>query len=263
MHEKGRVQDRAAVVTGVAGPRGIGYAAARVLGREGANLAIMDISDEVNQRARELNDLGYTVTPYKVDLTKLRDVTSIIQDVAKRFGGIHILVNVAGLAPRGDLEVVKDLVDVTEEEWDRSIDINLKTTYNCVKAVLPIMIAQKYGKIVNTSSVTGTVTGIAGATPYAAAKGGILGLTKSLALETAKYNITVNAVGPGWIHTGSSTEAEILAGKATPMGRPGEPEEVADLILFLASDESRYITGQLVVIDGGNTIQEYKYEMLV
>jgi 3-oxoacyl-[acyl-carrier protein] reductase len=125
-------------------------------------------------------------------------------------------------------------------------------------AVLPFLIKNQYGRIVNVSSVTGPLVSNPGETAYSAAKAGMVGMSRGLAIEVAKYNITVNNVAPGWIGTGSSTDEEKVAGENTPMGRAGTPQEVADLIAFLASDESTYITGQMIVIDGGNTIQDYK-----
>ncbi|HED24124.1 MAG TPA: SDR family oxidoreductase [Firmicutes bacterium] len=258
MSGKGRLSGRVALVTGVAGPEGIGYAVARALGREGAAVVITDVSEEVYERARELKDFNCDIYPYRVDLLKNFELANMVRQILDKFGRIEILVNVAGLAPRGSSEIFKYFVDLTEEEWDWTINVNLKTTFNCIKAVLPAMIETCYGRIVNISSVTGTIVAIEGESPYAAAKAAIAGLTRALALEVAKQGITVNAVAPGWVRTGSTTEEELEAGRATPIGRSAKPGEIADLVLFLSSDESSYITGQLHVIDGGNSIQEYK-----
>jgi 3-oxoacyl-[acyl-carrier protein] reductase len=255
-----RLNGKIALVTGVAGPRGIGYASARRLAEEGAFLAIADISKEVHQRAKELEKVTSQILSFDVDLTRLSDVQRMVGSVVERYGRVDILANIAGLAPRGSAPTVteKHFVDLTEEEWASQIAINLTTTFNCIKAVLPIMINQRYGKIVNMSSVTGTRVAIPGDSAYATAKGGVSGLTKTLALEVGGYGITVNAIAPGWIHTGSSPESEVKAGLSTPMKRPGRPEEVANLVLFLASDESSYLTGHDIIIDGGNILQEYK-----
>ncbi|MCB2104420.1 MAG: SDR family oxidoreductase, partial [Rhodobacteraceae bacterium] len=136
--------------------------------------------------------------------------------------------------------------------------INLTSVFRMTRAVLPGMTARGYGRIVQMSSVTGPVVGIATSSVYASAKAGILGMTRALAIDVGGKGVTVNCIGPGWIRTGSSSEAEITAGRHTPLGRPGTPEEVAHAALFLAAEEASYMTGQLIVVDGGNTIQEYK-----
>jgi 3-oxoacyl-[acyl-carrier protein] reductase len=221
-------------------------------------MGIVAISDDVHVRAKELQSLGYTARPYKLDLTKFEDVKIMTEGLLREQGRIDILVNNAGMAPRArgfDL-YGKLFVDLTEEEWDYQIAVNLKTTFNCIKTVLPTMIRQGYGRIVNISSVTGNIVSSPASTAYSAAKAAVSGLTKALALEVAEYGITVNAVCPGWIDTGRPLNK--VAGLTTPMKRAGRPEEVADLILFLSSHESTYVTGQNVVIDGANSLQEYK-----
>lgn len=259
-----RVKDKVALVTGVAGPKGMGYAIAKTLAREGAVLAVADISDEVYNRAKEMQVSGYKVVPFKVDLTKSKEVNQMVDKVLEQFGRVDILVNVAGIGPRRrtprgpetDISAFKLFVDMTEKEWDSQIAINLKTNFNCTKAVFPGMIKQRYGKIINISSTSGNVATEAGTSAYSAAKAGVAGLTMALALEAAQYGINVNAIAPGWTDTGREIERE--AGKTSPMKRAGTPQEIANLVLFLASDESTYLTGQLIVNDGGNTIQEYK-----
>jgi 3-oxoacyl-[acyl-carrier protein] reductase len=147
---------------------------------------------------------------------------------------------------------------MSERDWDFGIAINLKTQFNVTRTVIGGMIERGYGRIVNVSSVTGPVVANPEESVYCAAKAGVLGLTRGLALDVAKHGITVNAVGPGWIDTGSTTEGERAGADNTPFGRAASPAEVGKLICFLGSDDASYITGQLVVIDGGNTIQEYK-----
>ena len=147
---------------------------------------------------------------------------------------------------------------MTESQWDFGIAINLKSQFLVTRAVVPHMIERGYGRIVNVSSVTGPVVANPQESAYCAAKAGVLGMTRGLALDVAAHGITVNAVGPGWVATGSQAEGEDVGGDNTPLKRSARPEEIGKLICFLASDDASYITGQLVVIDGGNTIQEYK-----
>lgn len=257
-----RLKGKVAVVTGVARPHAMGYAIAKVLATEGAVLAITDVSEQVHERAKEMQLSGYELAAYRVDLTNSKETNEMVKKVLERFGKVDILVNVAGGVPWGSKPRL--FVDMTEEEWDKVIGINLKTTFNCIKAVLPSMIKQKSGKIVNISSVTGPVVANPGLTHYAAAKAGVTGLTKSLATEVGKYGINVNAILPGSVDTRfyeMSAGAHDMRGQMhelevkIPLKRIGEPEEVGDLVLFLASDESRYITGQMIVIDGGAQLE--------
>ncbi len=256
--ETSLLKGKTAFITGVASPNGMGFATARVLAEWGASLGIIDISDRVFEREKDLKDIGVQVKAYKADLQDRPAVKAAAKDMLDVFGKVDILANVAGMAYFGTEEIFKDVAVLSEEEWDFSIGINLKSTFNTIQAFLPDMIKREYGKIVNVSSVTGPLVANPGESPYCAAKAAIVGLTRALALEVGRKNITVNAVAPGWIKTGASTEGELAGAENTGMGRAGTPEEVAKLIRFLASDDSSYITGQLIVIDGGNIIQEYK-----
>jgi 3-oxoacyl-[acyl-carrier protein] reductase len=251
---------RVALVTGAGSAQGIGFATARLLAQQGAKLAITSTTQRINDRAHELASQGGDVFAFAVDLCEGDRTRALIDEVLARFGRIDILVNNAGMTQIGNPGATASLplAELSESDWDYNIAINLKTTFNVTKAVLPRMLETGYGRIVNVSSTTGPVVSNPRETAYSAAKAAVLGLTRSLALEVARQGITVNVVAPGWIETASSTGSELIAGKNTPVGRAGRADEVAALIAFLAHESASYITGQLMVVDGGNSIQEFK-----
>jgi 3-oxoacyl-[acyl-carrier protein] reductase len=249
---------RVALVTGAGSPEGIGFATARLLGEQGFDIAITSTTRRIEDRALELSDYGIEALSLATDLMKLRNAEMLVERTVERYGRLDVLINNAGMAQVGRPEVVKRLAELDEEEWDYHISTSLKTAFNMAKTVLPHMLRAGYGRILNVASVTGPIVSNPGMTAYSAAKAAMIGLTRSLALEVARNGITVNAVAPGWIKTGSSTEQELVAGAHTPLGRPGTPNEVAALLAFLASENASYITGEMVIVDGGNTIKEYK-----
>ncbi|MCX6372442.1 MAG: SDR family NAD(P)-dependent oxidoreductase [Actinobacteria bacterium] len=258
MERKGRVEGKVALITGVAKTNSIGFNTARVFGEEGALLAVVDISPKVHACADELRKEGFTVSSHTADLTKMDEVRRAVAEAVTCHGRIDVLVNNAGMVIEGMDEDFTDFAHMSEKDWDFGIAINLKTQFNVTRTVIGGMIERGYGRIVNVSSVTGPVVANPEEAVYCAAKAGVLGMTRGVALDVAKHGITVNAVGPGWINTGSTTEGERAGAENTPFGRAATPAEVGKLICFLGSDDASYITGQLVVIDGGNTIQEYK-----
>ena len=185
-------------------------------------------------------------------------VKKLVAAVTEEFGRIDVLDNNAGMVQVGMEEDFSSFLDMTYESWDDAIDRNLNITFNVTKEVMPFMVQEGYGRIVNVSSVTGPVVSNPGEASYSAAKAGVVGLSRALAIEFGSKGITVNCVLPGWIGTASQTEAEAAGGLNTPLRRSADAREVANAIVFLASEEASYITGESLVVDGGNTIQEYK-----
>ena len=251
---------RVALVTGAGSPMGIGFAAARLLAEQGAKIAITSTTDRIEERARDLRSVGSgDVLAIVADLRDRSRTEAAVRAILGSYGRIDVLVNNAGMTQisRPDETLSTELNELSEADWDYSIAINLKTTFNVTKAVLPSMLNFQYGRVVNVSSVTGPIVSNPRSTAYSAAKAAIVGLTRSLALEVARKSITVNAVAPGWIKTASSSANEIIAGNNSAVGRPGRPEEVAAAIAFLASETASYITGQLIAVDCGRWWQQH------
>lgn len=244
----GKLNGKVAVVTG--GSRGIGKVICLALGREGADVVILDVlKDALTAAVEEVKGLGVRAMGVEADVTNHDQMVAVAKNVAAEMGGVNILVNNAGIS-RDDI-----MLRMAEDKWDQVIAVNLKGVFNCSQAFMRyILKAKSGGRIINIASVVGLM-GNRGQASYSASKGGVIALTKTTAKELAERDITVNAVAPGYIDTqmtqAISEEAKKAALGMIPLGRLGRPEDVANAVLFLASDEAAYITGEVLRVDGG------------
>ncbi len=247
MAAENEFQGTTAIVTG--GGAGIGLAIARTLAQGGANIAIPDFNREAAESAAaELKTLGVEALPFQADVADAARMAEVVEATGAAFGGVHILVNNAGIT-RDNL-----LLRMDEEQWDAVLRTNLRGVYVASKAVLRTMVRQRQGAIVSIASVVGLM-GNAGQTNYSASKAGLIGFTKSLAREVASRGIRVNAVAPGYIATEMTAKLSEDVRQAilgtVPLGSLGEPQDVAEAVRFLCSEASRYITGEVIRVDGG------------
>ncbi len=249
-----RMKDKVVIVTG--GARGIGRGISKVFAKDGAKVLVVVRSEDAAKKVvEEIKEIGGEASYFLGDVSSQEDMENMAKTCIERYGRIDVLCHNAGIFPEVRLK------DMTVEDWDHVNDVNLKGTFLAVKACMENMMENKYGRIVITSSITGNKTGNPGLAHYAATKGGVNGFIKTAAIELAQYNITVNGVEPGNIMTEGMDsqlgEEYIKAQEASiPMGKLGKPEDIAYAALFLASDEAKYITGQTIAVDGGQTLPE-------
>jgi len=249
-----RFAGRVAIVTGAGADDGIGAAVARHLVGEGARVVLGATSDRIHDRAGEL---GHEAVGVVGDLTVEGSAESLVQEAVDRWGRLDILVNNAGMTSvTSGWDTDADVASLSLADWDTAIARNLTTAFLMCRAAVPVMTAAGYGRIVSVASTTGMVNAMPGQSTYTAAKAGLMGLSRALALEVIGSGVTVNVVAPGYVATGSQLEFEAAAAASGPIGRSGTPAEIASCIAFLAHESASFVTGAVLVADGGHGLPE-------
>ncbi len=246
---------RTALVTGCGSATGIGFATAQALAQRGARVIMTSTTDRIDRRAEELQASGYDAFGVVGRLETESGAAAVLEEARTRWGGPDILVNNAGMVSVGD-EMPRGDLGMTLDDWRSAVDVNLTSVFLVTRAVIAEMRERGWGRVITVASTTGAVQAARDDLGYATAKAGTLGFTRALAVDEARHGITVNAVAPGWIATGSQLAQEAEEGTLVPLGRSGTPSEVASAIAWLASPGASYVTGQLLVIDGGNSVAE-------
>jgi 3-oxoacyl-[acyl-carrier protein] reductase len=250
---------RVAIVTGAGSPTGIGFAVCEQLGQLGAALLLTATTSRVDERAGELRELGYDAVGFAGDLTSPQTAEQLLAVAMQRWDRADIVVNNAGMISVNDGNWQSGTTEsMSYADWQGSVARNLDTAFLVSKAALRHMKRHSWGRIVMVSSVTGAVMAMRGDVAYAAAKAGMIGLTRAMAVDTAAFGITVNAVAPGWIATGSQPPDEAREGELTPTGRSGRADEVGAVVAWLCTPGASYLTGQCVTVDGGNSVAEQR-----
>lgn len=246
---------RVALVTGAGSESGIGFAAARLLAELGAAVAVASTTERVHERAQAIPGASGHVA----DLTLEDDVADLVAAVVARHGALDIVVNNAGMVSVGAAGESGGLLELDVATWRAGLARNLDTAFLVSRQAMPHLSARGFGRIVNVTSVTGPVMAMRDEPAYAAAKAGMVGLTRAIAVDFASSGVTANAVAPGWIATGSQTPHEAAQGTSVPLGRSATPVEVAAAIAWLCTPGAAYVTGQCIVVDGGNSVAEERF----
>ena len=249
-----RFAGRVAIVTGAGAPDGIGAAVARHLVGQGAKVVLGATTDRVHARAAEFGESGVAVVG---DLTAEGSAEALVAAAVDRWGRVDVLVNNAGMTSvSSGWDADADVASLSLADWDSAIARNMTTAFLMSRAAVPVMTAAGYGRIVSVGSTTGAVNAMPGQSTYAAAKAGLVGFSRALALEVIGRGVTVNVVAPGYVETGSQLEFESAAATAGPIGRSGTPAEIASCVAFLAHESASFVTGAVLVADGGHSLPE-------